>query len=88
MPIITCTGRNHQAKVAKEVVGKGYCPAKNQFFYDVKLNLLTRRAKVTIPYPEKISITLANENDGTVFNRDFADALYNKNVFADINYKG
>ena len=87
MPIITCAGRNRQAKVAREVVDKGFCSTKNLYYYGVKLNLLAHRVKGTIPFPEMISITPASENDGTVFKRDFADALYNKNVFADKIYK-
>lgn len=87
MPIITCAGRNRQAKVAREVVDKGYCSTKNLYYYGVKLNLLAHRVEATIPFPEMISITPASENDGTVFKRDFANVLYNKNVFADKIYK-
>ena len=87
MPIITCASRNRQAKVAREIADKGYCSTKNLFFYGVRLNLLAHRVKGTIPYPEMISITPASENDGTVFKRDFANALFNKNVFADKIYK-
>lgn len=87
MPIITCSGRNRTSKVAREIADKGYCSTKNLFFYGVRFNLLAHRVKGTIPYPEMISITPASENDGTVFKRDFALALHDKNVFADNIYK-
>lgn len=87
MPIITCSGRNRTGKVAREITDKGRCATKNMYYYGGKLHMLGHRVKGSIPYPEMISFTAASENDGTVFKRDFAHALYNKNVFGDKIYK-
>lgn len=86
MPIVTCAGRNRTGKVAREITDKGRCATKNMYYYGLKLHMLGHRVKGSIPYPEIISITPASENDGTVFKRDFAHALYNKNVFGDKIY--
>ena len=68
MPIFTCNGKNRKAKVAREVVDKGYCSTKNMYYYGVKLHLLGFRRQGTIPFPEFIGITAASENDLTAFN--------------------
>ena len=87
MPIMLCTGRNRQGKVAREIADKGYCSTKEQYYYGVKLNMLAYRRKGTIPFPEHYVITPASENDGTVFKRDLAAELHNKNIFADKIYQ-
>ena len=87
MPIILCSGRNRQGKVAPELATKGYCSTKNLYYYGVKLHLLAHRRAYTIPFPEAYCITPASENDGTVFKRDFADKLYNKCIFGDKIYQ-
>ena len=45
MPVITCAGRNREAKVAREIVGKGFCSTKNQYYYGLKLHALTFRRR-------------------------------------------
>lgn len=87
MPIMLCTGRNRHGKVAREVADKGYCSTKEQYYYGVKLNMLAYRRKGTIPFPEHYVITPASENDGTVFKRDLAANLHDKNIFADKIYQ-
>ena len=87
MPIMLCTGRNRQGKVAREIADKGYCSTKNQYYYGVKLNMLAYRRMGTIPFPERYVITPASENDGTVFKRDLAPDLQNKSIFADKIYQ-
>lgn len=87
MPIMLCTGRNRQGKVAREVADKGYCSTKEQYYYGVKLNLLAYRRKGKLPFPEHYVITPASENDGTVFKRDLAPELQDKNIFADKIYQ-
>lgn len=87
MPIITCAGRNRQGKVAREIADKGFCSTKNLYYYGVKIHLLAHRVKGNIPFPEMLSISVASENDSTVFKRDFADYLTDKPVFADKIYQ-
>lgn len=45
MLIITCCAHNHQGKVAREIVDKVYCSTKNQYYYCLKLQLVTSIAE-------------------------------------------
>ena len=83
MPIVTCKGKNRTAKVAREIVEKGYCSTKNMYFYGLKLHLLGFRREKTIPFPELIGITAASENDLTAFKELFGDNTYNRMIFGD-----
>jgi hypothetical protein len=83
MPIVTCKGKNRKAKVAREVVDKGYCSTKNMYYYGVKLHLLGYRRPGTIPFPEFIGITAASENDLTAFKELFGDSIYDRLIFGD-----
>jgi len=83
MPIVTCKGKNRKAKVAVEVVDKGYCSTKNMYYYGLKLHLLAFRRPGTIPFPEFVGITPASENDLTAFKNLFGDYIYNRVVFGD-----
>lgn len=87
MPIMLCTGRNRQGKVAKEIANKGYCSTKELYYYGVKLHLLAYRRINTIPFPERYVITPASENDGTVFKEYFVQYLFDKTIFADKIYQ-
>jgi hypothetical protein len=77
MPIVTCKGKNRKAKVATEIVDKGWCSTKNMYYYGLKLHLLGFRRPGTIPFPEFIGITAASENDLTAFKELFGDLVYN-----------
>jgi hypothetical protein len=85
-PIITCKGRNRKAKVAREIVDKGFCSTKNMYYYGLKLNLLGFRRKGTIPFPEMFSLSAASQNDLNAFQQDFDQHIYNKTIFADKSY--
>lgn len=86
MPIITCAGKNKTGKVATEIATKGYCSTKNMYYFGLKLHTLAFRRKGTIPFPEKIILSSAEENDLTVLKRDAADTLTNREIFADKIY--
>ena len=83
LPIVTCKGKNRKAKVAREVVDKGYCSTKNMYYYGLKLHLLAFRRPGTIPFPEFIGITAASENDLTAFKELFGDKINNRIIFGD-----
>lgn len=85
-PIVTCKGRNRKAKVACEIVDKGYCSTKNMYYYGLKLHFLGYRRKGTIPFPEIIYVSAASENDMVVFKQNFDPFVYNKIIFADKIY--
>ena len=86
MPIITCSGRNREAKVAREIVDKGFCSTKNQHYYGLKLHALAFRRKGTIPFPESIIFTSAEDNDLTIFKQNLGDAIYDRTIFGDKIY--
>lgn len=86
MPIITCAGRNREAKVAREIVDKGFCSTKNQYYYGLKLHALAFRRKGTIPFPESITFTSAQDNDLTVFKQKWGDVITNRNILGDKAY--
>jgi len=83
MPIVTCKGKNRKAKVATEIVDKGWCSTKNMYYYGLKLHLLGFRRPGTIPFPEFIGITAASENDLTAFKGMFGDIICNRVIFGD-----
>ena len=86
MPIITCAGKNKTGKVATEIATKGYCSTKNMYYFGLKLHALAFRREGTIPFPEMILLSSAEENDLTVLKREAADSLINRNIFADKIY--
>lgn len=86
IPIITCGGKNKTGKVATEITSKGYCSTKNMYYYGLKLHTVAFRRKGTIPFPEMLILSSAEENDLTVLKREAADTLENRNVFADKIY--
>lgn len=86
MPIITCAGKNKTGKVAIEIATKGYCSTKNMYYFGLKLHTLAFRRKGTIPFPEMIILSSAEENDLTVLKREAADHLTGRDIFADKIY--
>lgn len=86
MPIITCAGRNREGKVAREIVDKGFCSTKNQYYYGLKLHALAFRRKGTIPFPESISFTSAEDNDLTAFKQSWGDTICDRTIFGDKIY--
>jgi hypothetical protein len=83
MPIVTCKQKNRKAKVARELVDKGWCSTKNIYYYGLKLHLLGFRRPGTIPFPEFIGITGASENDLTAFKELLGDYIFDRVIFGD-----
>ena len=81
MPIITCSGKR-KAKVAREIVDKGYCSSKSMYYFGLKLHALGLRRLGKLPYPEQIVITAASENDLNVF-KDKWSNYFNSIFWAD-----
>jgi hypothetical protein len=82
-PIVTCKGKNRTAKVAREIVDKGFCSTKNMYYYGMKLHLLAFRSPGRIPFPEYIGLTAASENDLNAFKELYGEEIYNRWVFGD-----
>ena len=83
LPIVICKGKNRKAKVAREIVDKGYCSTKNMYYYGLKLHLFAFRRPGRIPFPEFIGLTAASENDLTAFKELYGDQIYNRLIFGD-----
>lgn len=83
-PIITCSGKR-KAKVATEITDKGYCSTKSLFYYGLKLHALAFSTPKKMPFPEKIVITPASENDLNVFKQDWGN-ISNRTFYGDKIY--
>lgn len=86
MPIITCAGKNKTGKVATEIATKGYCSTKNMYYFGLKLHTIAFQRKGTIPFPEMLILSSAEENDLTVLKREAAESMRNREIFADKIY--
>ena len=85
-PIMTCTGRNRQGKVATEITSKGFCSTKNQYYYGMKLHALAFRRKATIPFPEGLLLTPAEDHDLSAFKHSWGARISNRKIFGDKIY--
>jgi len=79
-----------KAKVAAEITDKGYCSTKSMYYFGCKLHALAFYNPKHLPFPERIVITPASENDLNVFRQDwgkipnrafFGDKIYNDKTF-------
>lgn len=85
LPIITCSGKR-RAKVARQVVDKGYCSTKSMYYYGLKLHLLGFGQAGKMPLPEQIIITAASENDLNVLRNEWSEVA-NRTFYGDKIYK-
>lgn len=83
-PIITCSGKR-KAKVASEITDKGYCATKSLYYYGLKVHMLAFYTPAKMPFPEKIVITPASENDLNVFKQEWGN-IPNRTFFGDKIY--
>jgi hypothetical protein len=67
MPIIICAGKNRKGKVAPEITAKGFCSTKNMYYYGCKTHTLAYSRVGTIPFPEYLTVTSAEDNGLIVF---------------------
>ena len=86
MPVITCAGKNRIGKVAPQLTAKGFCSSKNLYYYGCKIHTLASVRQGTIPFPESIIITPAEDNDLTVFKQAWGDNIFSKVIFGDKIY--
>ena len=83
-PIITCSGER-KAKVATKITDKGYCATKSLFYHGLKLHALAFSLPNKMPFPAKIVITPASENDLNVFKKDWGN-ISNRTFYGDKIY--
>jgi hypothetical protein len=88
-PIITCSGKR-KASVAKELVDKGYCSTKNMYYFGLKLHALAFFRPNKLPFPERIVITQASENDLNVYRQNWHNvnnrSLYGDKIYNDTEF--
>lgn len=73
MPIITCSAKR-KAKVARDLVDKGYCSTKSLHYYGLKLHLIGTHRAGRLPIPEVIRLSSASEHDLNAVREDLATA--------------
>lgn len=84
MPIITCSAKR-KAKIARDIVDKGFCATKNLHYFGVKLHLVAKSRENTLPMPEYIGITPASTHDLTAL-RPILATIQNRVIIADKAY--
>ena len=86
MPIVLAKQRRSgRAKVATEMCDKGYCDAKQMYFYGVRLHALGENQYKTIPQPKQLLLTAANVHDRKAAVEMLQD-VYGIDLFADKAY--
>ena len=63
-PVVTCSHKR-KAKVARDLVDKGFCASKNLHYYGIKVHTFASRRATTIPFPQYFDITAASVHDLT-----------------------
>ena len=86
MPVITSGSKNRTGKVAPEITAKGFCSTKNLYYYGCKIHTLASVRDKTIPFPESMIITPAEDNDLTVFKQAWGDKIFSKVILVDKIY--
>ncbi len=86
MPVITSGGKNRTGKVASEITAKGFCSTKNMYYYGCKIHTMASVRPGTIPFPESMIITPAEDNDLTAFKQAWGDNIFSKVILGDKIY--
>ena len=87
LPIMLARGqRAKQAKVAGEVADVSLCKAKWQWYYGIKLHLLSLLHERHLPIPLDLRLSPASASDNTVFKDEMAPDLRFMTIFADKIY--
>ena len=86
MPVITSGSKNRIGKVAPEITAKGFCSTKNLYYYGCKIHTMASLRVGTIPFPESMIITPAEDNDLTVLKQAWGDKIFSKVLLGDKAY--
>jgi len=79
-------GRRFNAKVAPELASSGYCPAKNLYYYGVKIHWVGDCRRGTLPSPRFIGLAPAGLNDGPALEQAAPELPY-RELYADKAYE-
>jgi hypothetical protein len=66
LQVITCNTA-HEGRIVRKIIPKGYCSTKKMYCYGLKLHALIFRNRGTVPLPESIAVTAAEENVPRLF---------------------
>lgn len=66
LPIITCTSAR-MGKVARGLTAKGFCATKGMYYYGLKLHIAGLNRAGSIPHPDWLIVTSAEDHDLTTF---------------------
>ena len=81
--VVAGSARSSRAKVASELCSKGYCAAKQMWYYGAKLHTVGQCNYKAMPTPALMMISKAHEHDRPIAGQMFEDA-YGIRVFADM----
>lgn len=86
MPIMLSKGsRAYYGKVAKKIANFGYCSSKKLFYHGVKFHLFANYVEGTLPNPNCLKVTGAQEHDLTAV-RDILENFKGHHIIADKAY--
>jgi hypothetical protein len=86
MPIMLAKqSRSGRAKVAREMCNKGYCDAKEMWFYGVRLHTLSQSQYKKLPLPKQMQVAAASVHDRKVAEEMLHD-VYGIDLFCDKAY--
>ena len=84
MPIVLAgSARSGRAKAASELCSKGYCAAKDMWYYGLKLHIIAQCNYKAIPTPSLMQISKASAHDRPVAG-EMLEGVYNIRLFADM----
>lgn len=83
-PIKTCSG-NRLGKVATHITDKGYCSSKKEWYYGLKLHILSHKIPMKLPLPQYLGITPASVHDSVPM-QDVLKELVGVEVYLDKAY--
>jgi hypothetical protein len=86
MPIrLAHAKRSRRARVAPELASKGYCAAKEEYYYGVKVHVLGLRRSGTLPLPTYLGLTPASDHDLSAL-RQIVGVLHGGQLYLDKAY--
>lgn len=84
LPIVVAgSARSGRAKVAGELCSKGYCAAKDMWYYGSKLHILAQYNFKSMPTPALMQVSKASEHDRKIAEQ-LLEGVRNIRVFADL----
>ncbi len=79
-------GHRFKACVAQELANAGYCSTKKLYYYGVRVHVVGRSQKGTLPSPEYIGVTGASHHDGKIFEQ-IRPELVDNELYGDKAYQ-